>query len=131
MNSGFEDCTVLWDMLKKYDDDWDAVLKHYDKARKPDADAIADLALRNFVEMRDSVGNPQFLKRKQIEARLHEKYPDKWIPLYSMVTFSHIPYHKALAMGVEQDKVMAQAMEKYPLDTDLDDIDYEWILTLI
>lgn len=131
MNSGFEDCTVLWNMLEEYNDDWDKVLAQYQSARKPDADAIADLALRNFVEMRDSVGNPQFLKRKQIEAQLHAKYPDRWIPLYSMVTFSHTPYSEALAIGIQQDKIMAQVMSKYGLEVALEDIDYEWIMSLV
>ncbi|MGB0178266.1 MAG: FAD-dependent oxidoreductase, partial [Owenweeksia sp.] len=68
MNSGFEDCTVLHELLSEYgDDNWEQVLEEFQKSRKPDADAIADLAMRNFVEMRDLTGDPDFLLQKKIE----------------------------------------------------------------
>ena len=110
MNSGFEDCTVLGEMMSEYGDDWDTILHEFELKRKPDADAIADLAMRNFVEMRDLTGNPEFLLRKKIEARFSEKHPDKWLPLYSMVTFSHIRYSEALAEGRRQDAIMEEVM---------------------
>ena len=88
MNAGFEDCRVLNDLLNKFNDDWSAVLPAFQQLRKPDADAIAQLAIDNFIEMRDLVADEDFLLRKKIEAKLHELYPDKWIPQYSMVTFS-------------------------------------------
>ena len=110
MNSGFEDCSILNDMVDEYDGDWSVIMKDFETTRKPDADAIADLAMRNFVEMRDLTGQPEFLLRKKIEARFYDRHPDKWIPLYSMVTFSHIPYSEALAEGRRQDKIMEEVM---------------------
>lgn len=110
MNSGFEDCTVLDEMMQQYGEDWDTLLQEFEKQRKPDADAIADLAMRNFVEMRDLTGDPEFLLRKKIEARFSERHPDKWLPLYSMVTFSHIRYSEALKEGQRQDAIMAEVM---------------------
>lgn len=110
MNSGFEDCTVLEELLNAKGENWPEVLAEFEKLRKPDADAIADLAMRNFVEMRDLTGDPTFLLRKKIEARFFNKYPEKWMPLYSMVTFSHIRYSEALAEGLRQDKIMAEVM---------------------
>lgn len=110
MNSGFEDCTVLNEFMEKYGEDWESLLPAFEKQRKPDADAIADLAMRNFVEMRDLTGDPEFLLRKKIEGRFAERHPDKWMPLYSMVTFSHIRYSEALQEGQRQDDIMAQVM---------------------
>ncbi len=88
MNCGFEDCSVLNSLIEKHNDNWSEILPEYQSLRKPDGDAIADLALNNFIEMRDKVADPQFLLQKKIEAAFSKKYPDKWIPLYSLVTFS-------------------------------------------
>src|SRR5665213_2131264 len=99
MNCGFEDCSVLNELMDKYENDWDTILKEFELSRKPDADAIAELAVSNFVEMRDLVADKKFLLRKKIEAYLNEHFPDKWMSLYSMVTFSQIPYSKALKQG--------------------------------
>ena len=111
MNCGFEDCSVLNKLMNKHGDDWQKILHAFQQLRKPDADAIADLALNNFIEMRDKVADPKFLLQKKIEARLHEKYPDKWIPAYSQVTFSpQIRYSEALERGRKQDTIMQQVM---------------------
>ncbi|MBT1702997.1 FAD-dependent oxidoreductase [Chryseosolibacter indicus] len=107
MNAGFEDCRILNNLLSKHNDNWPIVLEEFQTIRKPDTDAIAELALSNFIEMRDLVADPKFLLRKKIEAKLHELYPDKWIPLYSMVTFNDsIRYSEALAMGRKQQMIM-------------------------
>lgn len=108
MNSGFEDCDVLHQCMQQHGDDWSAVLAAYQESRKPSADAIADLALQNFIEMRDRVDDPAFLYRKQLEKRLHEKYPNAFVPQYTQVTFSHLPYEKALAAGKQQEAFFDQ-----------------------
>jgi kynurenine 3-monooxygenase len=110
MNSGFEDCSVMDELIEKYNHDWSKILPEFEKSRKPDADAIAELALRNYIEMRDLVADPDFILRKKIENRFYDKYPDKWMPLYSQVTFSHIPYDEALKKGIEHDKIMEKIM---------------------
>ncbi|HRE64147.1 MAG TPA: FAD-dependent monooxygenase, partial [Ferruginibacter sp.] len=111
MNAGFEDCAVLNSLIEKHADDWEKILSEYQLLRKPDADAIADLALNNFVEMRDKVADPVFLLQKKIEGKLSAKYPDKWIPAYSMVTFSpHIRYSEALERGKKQQAIMDKIM---------------------
>jgi kynurenine 3-monooxygenase len=112
MNSGFEDCSVMDELLEKNNGNWSDTLNAFQKMRKPDADAIAELAMRNYVEMRDSVADPDFILRKKIEAKLHEKHGDKWIPLYSQVTFSHIRYSEALKEGKRQDRIMEQVMNR-------------------
>lgn len=112
MNCGFEDCSVLNSLIEKHGEDWGTILSEYQQLRKPDADAIAELALNNFIEMRDKVGDPKFLLQKKIEAKLHEKYPQKWIPAYSQVTFSpQIRYSEALERGNRQEAIMKEIME--------------------
>lgn len=111
MNCGFEDCSVLNGLMDKHGEDWTTILQEYQELRKPDGDAIAELALNNFIEMRDKVADPKFLLQKKIEARLHEKYPEKWIPAYSQVTFSpHIRYSEALKRGKMQEAIMQEVM---------------------
>lgn len=113
MNAGFEDCRILNTLLDKFDDNWDKVLPSFENMRKPDVDAIADLALANFVEMRDLVADADFLVRKKIEAKLHELYPDRWIPLYSMVTFhDEISYAEAQSIGSRQRRIMDDVMKQ-------------------
>lgn len=112
MNCGFEDCSVLNSLMDSFGDDWDKILSEYQKSRKPDADAIADLALANFVEMRDKVADPKFLLQKKIESWFSSKHPDKWLPAYSQVTFSpHIRYSEALANGSRQERIMQEVMK--------------------
>ena len=106
MNAGFEDCRILNELLDHHQDNWPVVLQRFQSLRKEDSDAIAQLALDNFIEMRDHVADPRFLLRKQIEAKLHALYPDKWIPLYSMVTFNeNIRYSEAYRTGKKQEQV--------------------------
>lgn len=113
MNAGFEDCRFLNQLLNEYHDDWITVLPEFQQTRKKDTDAIAQLAFDNFIEMRDLVGDPHFLLRKKIEAKLHELYPERWIPLYSMVTFNEkISYSQAFLTGQKQKKIMDQVMKK-------------------
>lgn len=112
MNCGFEDCFVLNKLLDEHTDDWEKTLAAYQQLRKPDADAIADMALQNFIEMRDKVADPVFLLQKKIEARFSKKYPEQWTPLYSMVTFSpQMRYSEALQRGAKQQLIMDEVMQ--------------------
>jgi kynurenine 3-monooxygenase len=120
MNCGFEDCRILNEFMDKHNDDWKTILRKYQIQRKPDADAIADLAVENFIEMRERTADPKFLLQKKIEARLHEKYPEKWIPAYTQVTFSPgIRYSDALKRSSHQEKIMQQIMR-------MPDIEKKW-----
>lgn len=110
MNCGFEDCTVFDELANTLWDDKETMFKRFSELRKPDGDAIADLALRNFIEMRDLVADERFLLRKRIEKVLNERHPTKWIPLYSMVTFSHMRYSDALAYGKNHDRIMEEVL---------------------
>ncbi|TBX70544.1 FAD-dependent monooxygenase [Flavobacterium silvisoli] len=111
MNAGFEDITVLSHMMAKYGDDWKTIFSEYQKSRKPNADAIAELSLRNFIEMSAKTADSKFLLQKKIEKWFSDKHPDKWMPLYSRVTFSLQPYSEALAIGDFQNKIMEEVMQ--------------------
>ena len=128
MNAAFEDCRRLSEMMAGQDRDMARVVEEFQQQRKPDADAIAELALQNFIEMRDRVADPQFLAQKKIEAELHRRYPDRWIPLYTQVTFSDQRYSEALATGQKQEKIMQSVMKEYTDLTLLRDEDYERIV---
>ncbi len=111
MNCGFEDCSVLHEIMQANKGDWKTILQQYQELRKPDGDAISDLALANFVEMRDKVADTKFIAQKKLEAQFHAKYPEKWIPAYSMVTFSpEMRYSTALQKGIEQQRIMDKVM---------------------
>ena len=112
MNSGFEDCRVFDELLDAHKDDFEAAFPVFSTQRKPHADAIAELAMRNFVEMRDLTAQPEFLLQKKIEAAFSAQYPGRWMPLYSQVTFSHIPYADALAAGKRQEAIMQTIMAR-------------------
>jgi kynurenine 3-monooxygenase len=107
MNCGFEDCRVLIEILASTGDDWDQTLPRYSVARKPEGDAIATLALENFVEMREKVADPTFVYRKKVEAALARAFPERITPSYTMVTFRpDLPYSQALATSRAQDRVL-------------------------
>lgn len=111
MNAGFEDCTVLAGLLDQYgNNNWETILAEYDKARKPDGDAVAELALINFIEMRDKVADGSFLERKKIEQALGRAYPDQFESVYEMVSFTHTPYRIALNCIQEQDRLLEKIM---------------------
>ncbi|KAA3440124.1 FAD-dependent oxidoreductase [Rufibacter hautae] len=121
MNAGFEDCTVLRGLLEQHQDNWETIFQTFQDVRKPNTDAIADLAVYNFIEMRDKVADPRFLLQKKIEAKITAQYPDSWLPLYSMVTFSpDLPYAEALANGQRQEEIMRVLMEHIQKEEDYD-----------
>ena len=132
MNAGFEDCRLLNKLLNDFDDDWDIVLPEFQQSRKPDTDAIATLALANFIEMRDLVADADFLLRKKIEAKLHELFPDQWIPLYSMVTFhENIRYSDALKTGLKQQQIMDNVMKIPGIESTWQSLDFQQLVRQI
>jgi kynurenine 3-monooxygenase len=129
MNAGFEDCFVLNSLLDKHADSWEKVLPEYQTLRKPDGDAIAELALNNFIEMRDKVADPKFLLQKKIEARLHEQFPDKWIPLYTMVTFrEQMRYSTALMQGYKQQAIMDDILSSKHIENNWQQLDLSSVI---
>jgi kynurenine 3-monooxygenase len=120
INCGFEDCTSLLERLDRYGADWGRVFSEFEDARKINTDAIADMAVENFVEMRDRVADPRFLFRKKVELALEAKYPQRFVPKYAMVTFHRIPYATALKRGQVQERMLTQLCDSITRVEDLD-----------
>jgi len=111
MNCGFEDCYVLNSLLSEYhEDNWGEMFAEFGKIRKPNGDAILQLALENFIEMRDKVADTEFLLRKKIEGIAQEMQPKRFRSRYSMVSFSHIPYAETITIAKEQDVLVDKIM---------------------
>ncbi|HNE44936.1 MAG TPA: NAD(P)/FAD-dependent oxidoreductase [Chitinophagales bacterium] len=110
MNCGFEDCTVLDTLIEEFNHDWSKIMPAYERLRKPNSDAIADLAKLNFIEMRDLVADADFQFKKRIAAKVSALHPDRFIPVYSMVSFSHLPYKDALSEYHRQDAVLTEIL---------------------
>ena len=106
MNCSFEDIVVLDNMVEKYGDDWTTIFDEYQKERKPNADAIADLAIQYYYEMADKVGDKHFLHKKHIEHELTELYPNQFKSQYELTTFSLSPYKYALDQGKKNDALL-------------------------
>ncbi len=120
LNCGFEDCTYLMELVDRHGPDWKRVFADFDGARKRDTDAIADMAIENFTEMRDRVADARFLFRKKVELALEAKYPKLFVPKYAMVTFHRIPYSVALSRGAVQDRILSELCEGVERVEDLD-----------
>lgn len=120
LNCGFEDCTCLMHLLDRRGADWPQVFSEFENERKINTDAIADMAIENFTEMRDRVADAHFLLRKKVELALEARYPRLFVPKYAMVTFHRIPYSVARARGAVQDRMLAELCESIDRVEDLD-----------
>jgi kynurenine 3-monooxygenase len=120
MNCAFEDCTVFLELLDRHGPSWAQLFQEFEQARKPNSDSIADMALENFIEMRDRVADPRFLFRKKVELALEAKYPRHFVPKYAMVTFHRVPYSVAFSRGKIQDRLLAELCDPISRIEDLD-----------
>jgi kynurenine 3-monooxygenase len=120
MNCAFEDCTVFLELLDRHGPNWAKLFQEFEQARKPNTDSIADMALENFIEMRDRVADPRFLFRKKVELALEAKYPHHFVPKYAMVTFHRVPYSVALSRGKIQDCLLAELCDPISRIEELD-----------
>ena len=117
LNSGFEDCALLIEQIEAGGQERSDLFTSFASRRKPSADAIADMALENFVEMRDLVGDPAFLLRKRVEHRIETLFPERYRSRYAMVMYSFIPYRVAFEVGLVQRRILDA------LCADIDDVD--------
>lgn len=131
MNSGFEDCYVFNQLLEKHGDINETLLSEYQSLRIPDGNAIADLALYNFIEMRDKVADERFVLQKKIEKKLNQLHPDKWVPLYSMTTFSDFRYSEAWALGRKQQAIMDKVLDQPGIEESWEHLDFEAIVNQV
>ena len=112
MNASFEDVYVFDTVLNQFEGDWSTVFSEFQKQRKIDTDAIADLAIDNYYEMRDHVANPLFKEKRIVEMNLEKYFPTEYFSKYSLVTFNeYIGYHEAMTKGRAQDKVLLKMAE--------------------
>ena len=128
MNAGFEGCFVLDQMMEKHGEDWKSCFKEYSEIRKPDGDGVQDLSMHNFIVMRDKTADPKFLLQKKIELHFSKKYPDKWLPLYSMVSFSNIRYSEAWRIGQQQEQLMQEVMKVPQIESKWDSQEVEELM---
>jgi kynurenine 3-monooxygenase len=122
INCGFEDCTCLMELLDRDGAEWSRIFQEFGSTRRINTDAIADMAVENFVEMRDRVGDPKFLFRKKVELAVAAKYPQWFVPKYAMVTFHRVPYSVALARGTIQERMLSELSD--PIDS-VEDLDWD------
>jgi kynurenine 3-monooxygenase len=121
MNASFEDVFVLDEVLNQELGDWETVFKAYQKTRKKDTDAIADLAIDNFHEMKNHVANPLFKEKRKIEMDLEKTFPTEYASKYSLVTFNeHIGYNEAMNRGRAQDKALLNMIADNAIHTHLE-----------
>lgn len=120
MNAGFEDCSVLEELMEAHGEDWETILSSFEQKRKPNADAVADLALNNFTEMRDKVADPVFLERKKIEKELGRRFAGRFNSVYEMVSFSHTPYAYALHCTKAQDVLLGKIIAEGDFFTNIE-----------
>jgi kynurenine 3-monooxygenase len=120
INCGFEDCSRLVEMIDLSGGDWPGLFAEFEKDRKINTDAIADMAVENFTEMRDRVADSRFLFRKKVELALEARYPELFVPKYAMVTFHRVPYSVALTRGAVQDRILAELCESIARVEDID-----------
>ncbi|MFA6239084.1 MAG: NAD(P)/FAD-dependent oxidoreductase [Bacteriovorax sp.] len=106
MNCGFEDCINFLKILDQTDGNWSEAIPQFEKIQKPNADAIAEMAIENWTEMRDKVGDAKFLLRKKVEAFLEKEFPQIFKSRYGMVTYTMIPYATAKEVGLIHDRIL-------------------------
>jgi kynurenine 3-monooxygenase len=108
MNCAFEDAVELAGLLEEAGTDMAATFAEFERRRRPNAEAIMAMALENYVEMRDSVADPEFLLRRELGRMLAERHPERFMPRYAMVTFTRMPYARAFARGAAQDAILRE-----------------------
>jgi kynurenine 3-monooxygenase len=122
MNAAFEDCSAFDRCLAEASSDrpWNDVFAEFERLRRPNTDAIADMALENYVEMRSTVREPKFQLKKDLSFRLEERHPGRFIPRYSMVMFHTIPYAEAQRRGAIQEEILDELTRQAASIADVD-----------
>ena len=134
MNCGFEDITELMAQIDQHNNcqtaqfNWQAVFSETDKLRQPNGNAIADMAIENYIEMRDSVNDPKFVLQKELAFELEKRWPDQFVPRYSMVMFHRLPYRDAQQRGEIQKAILKELTES--IDT-IEQVDFDHAKRLV
>jgi kynurenine 3-monooxygenase len=124
MNCGFEDCTIMEESFAQFAKqdsiDWSGLFQHMTRERVPNTNAIADMAVENFIEMRDKVGDPKFLLEKAVEKLLQKRFSGRYISRYALVTFSNVPYTVAMEAGIIEDQILQELCQDLDAPENLD-----------
>jgi len=128
MNAAFESCAVLMESLDRHPGDWAEAFADFEKTRKPDVDAIADMALHNYLEMRSSVRDEHYILQRELALELDRRHPGRFTPRYALVMFKTIPYAAARRRAEAQSRVLELLTTGI---ADLADVDFERAAHLI
>jgi kynurenine 3-monooxygenase len=110
MNCSFEDCLELDRLMTQHGEDWPTIFQRYQDARKPNADAVTEMSIQHFTELAERVDSPTFHLKKALENKIHRLHPDRFLPLYPMIAFTHTPYSKAREIAQAQESVLDELM---------------------
>ena len=122
MNASFQDCTILNSLIEKNEGNWGKIFEEYSFSHVANGHAIADMAIENYIEMRDAVNDLNYQKRRRLELELERKFPERFIPRYSMVSFHQIPYSDVYNRGAIQLKIMNQFLSNEINESELNTI---------
>ena len=114
MNASFQDCSTLAKLMDQNENDWKIIFNAFSSAQVENGHAIADMALENYMEMRDHVNDPKYKKRREMELKLERMFPDQFIPRYSMVSFHQIPYAEVYQLGKRQFNIIGEVLKADP-----------------
>lgn len=106
MNSAFEDCSALMEALTRNGEDRATAFAEFEQTRRPHTDTLAELSKANFIELKQKVQSPWFVARKRLDVALNRLFPGSWLPLYTMIAHTTIPYGDALARSQRQEKLL-------------------------
>ena len=120
MNASFQDCSTLAKLIDQNENDWNTIFNAFSSTQVENGHAIADMALENYLEMRDHVNDPEYKKRRNMELKLERMFPDQFIPRYSMVSFHQIPYAEVYQRGEKQFKIISDVLKADPSGQSID-----------
>jgi kynurenine 3-monooxygenase len=120
MNASFQDCSTLEKLIDQNENDWETIFNAFSSAQVKNGHAIADMALENYLEMRDHVNDPEYKKRRDMELKLERMFPGQFIPRYSMVSFHQIPYAEVYKRGGKQFKIISDVLKADPSGQSID-----------
>ena len=120
MNASFQDCSILASLIDRNENDWQTIFNAFSAAQVKNGHAIADMAIENYIEMRDHVNNMEYKIRRTLELKLEQMFPSQFIPRYSMVAFHQIPYSEVYERGEKQFKIINELLQMDPSGQSID-----------
>ena len=129
MNASFQDCSTLAKLMGQNENDWKTIFNAFSSTQVENGHAIADMALENYLEMRDHVNDPEYKKRRNMELKLEQMFPGQFIPRYSMVSFHQIPYAEVYQRGEKQFKIIGDVLKADPSGQSIDKVMVEKMLS--